>query len=152
MLPASLVRTKSFDLLPDELVHPDSGRTTFLLTIMICFHIALLINFLHDTSKQHPYLISMVCHRWRRVVVPSIIYETVILISEAEANAFASIVRRVGFYIKKLRIEGGYGQPIYPKFSRIHLDSHSSVSPSMFLQKARRVVFAEVSNSSTLSS
>ena len=58
-------------------------------------------------------LLSMVCHRWRRVVVPSIIYETVILISEMEANVFASIVRRVGFYIKKLCIEGGYGQPIY---------------------------------------
>ena len=109
MLPASLVRTKSFDLLPDELVHLILAEQLFVDYDMFSHRSPdqLLARHVEATS------LSMVCHRWRRVVVPSIIYETVILISEAEANAFASIVRRVGFYIKKLRIEGGYGQPIY---------------------------------------
>jgi hypothetical protein len=74
---------------------------------MICFHIAHLLNFLHDASKQHPQ-----AYPWFVIVVP-IIYETVILTSEVEVNSFASIVRRVGPYIKKLRIEGGYGKPIF---------------------------------------
>ena len=62
--------------------------------------------------------LSLVCHRWRRVVVP-IIHETVILTSKSEANTFVSTLRRVGPYIKKLRIEGRYGEPIHTILSNI---------------------------------
>jgi len=50
-----------------------------------------------------------------------IIYETVILTSQSEANTFVSMLRhqRVGSYVKKLRIEGGYGRSIHTILSNI---------------------------------
>ena len=64
--------------------------------------------------------LSLVCRRWRRVLVP-IILETVILNSELEAKTFVSMLRlkHVGPYIKKLRIEGGYGRFTHTILSNI---------------------------------
>jgi hypothetical protein len=104
------VRRKSFDLLPDELLHLILAEKLFVDYDMFSHRspAQLLARRVEATSSG----LSLVCHRWRRVVVP-IIYETVILNSEAEANSFALIVRRVGPYIRKLRIEGGYAKPIH---------------------------------------
>jgi hypothetical protein len=80
---------------------------------------------------------SLVCRRWKRGVVP-IFHETVILTSESEANTFVYMLRDVGPYVKKLRIEGGYGRPIHTILSNIPGLAFISVSlniPSK--QKAR---------------
>jgi hypothetical protein len=108
------VRMKSFDLLPDELLHLILAQPLFVDYDMFSHRspAQLLARRVETTS------LSLVCHRWRRVVVP-IIYETVILTSESEAIALASMVRCVGPYIKKLRIEGGYGNHIYTILSNI---------------------------------
>ena len=73
--------------------------------------------------------LSLVCRCWRRVLVP-ITLETVILNSELEAKTFASMLRlkHVGPYIKKLRIEGGYGRFIHSILSNMSGLAFISVS------------------------
>ena len=63
--------------------------------------------------------LSLVCHRWRRVVVP-ITHETVIY-SPPEANTFVYTLRRVGLYIKKLRIEDMGSLFTQFSWTRVHL-------------------------------
>ena len=81
---------------------------------MIRFHIAHLFIFLHVAATS----LSLVCRRWRRVAVP-VIYESVILTSKSQAKNLVSMLRHVGPYIKKLRIEGGYGHSIHTILSKI---------------------------------
>ncbi|KZV97305.1 hypothetical protein EXIGLDRAFT_764595 [Exidia glandulosa HHB12029] len=53
----------------------------------------------------------VVCKRWMRVGTP-LLYETVVLRSVAQARALAAALKAnktFGLYIKKLRVEGGYG-------------------------------------------
>ncbi|KAJ7052201.1 hypothetical protein C8F01DRAFT_625317 [Mycena amicta] len=60
----------------------------------------------HSTSA---YLV--VCKSWLRVATP-LLYNVVILRSTAQATALAGVLRRnkdLGRFIKKLRVEGGYG-------------------------------------------
>jgi hypothetical protein len=111
----SLVRrVKSFDLLPDELLHLILAQRFFVDYDM----------FSHRSPAQllarraEAMSLFLVCRRWRRVVVP-IVYETVILTSESETKAFVSMLRHVGPYIKKLRIEEGYGRSIQTILSNI---------------------------------
>ena len=71
----------------------------------------------HRKETAHLHL---VCHRWRRVATP-LKYETVIVTSQAEASILASILSRgrVGSYVKKLRIEGGFGQALHAILSQV---------------------------------
>ena len=55
--------------------------------------------------------ILVVCKSWLRVATP-LLYETVVLRSKAQAQALAGVLKNnspLGHFIKKLRLEGGYG-------------------------------------------
>ncbi|KZV93018.1 hypothetical protein EXIGLDRAFT_836020 [Exidia glandulosa HHB12029] len=55
--------------------------------------------------------VLLVCKRWMRVATPAL-YHTVVIRSTAQANALAAALKRnpdFGRYIKKLRLEGAYG-------------------------------------------
>ncbi|KZV93010.1 hypothetical protein EXIGLDRAFT_749355 [Exidia glandulosa HHB12029] len=55
--------------------------------------------------------VLLVCKRWMRVATPAL-YHTVVIRSTAQANALAAALKRnpdFGMYIKKLRLEGAYG-------------------------------------------
>ncbi|KAJ7210157.1 hypothetical protein GGX14DRAFT_626554 [Mycena pura] len=57
----------------------------------------------------------LVCKSWLRVATP-LLYDVVVLRSKAQAKALAHAVSKnyhLGLFIKKLRVEGGYGQPMY---------------------------------------
>ncbi|KZV85635.1 hypothetical protein EXIGLDRAFT_841322 [Exidia glandulosa HHB12029] len=57
-------------------------------------------------------VVLQVCKRWMRVCTPWL-YETVVIRSEAQAQALAGALTRnpqFGKYIRKLRIEGAYGR------------------------------------------
>ncbi|KDQ60077.1 hypothetical protein JAAARDRAFT_191498 [Jaapia argillacea MUCL 33604] len=59
--------------------------------------------------------ILLVCKRWLRVATP-LLYEVVILRSKAQAHALAGVLKAnkaFGAFIKKLRVEGGYGAPMH---------------------------------------
>ena len=64
--------------------------------------------------------ILVVCKDWLRVATP-LLYETVILRSKAQAQALAAALKKnpqLGQFIKKVRLEGGYGNAIYEIFQR----------------------------------
>ena len=55
--------------------------------------------------------ILVVCKSWLRVATP-LLYETVVLRSKAQAQALAGALKQneqLGRFIRKLRVEGGYG-------------------------------------------
>jgi F-box-like len=55
--------------------------------------------------------ILVVCKSWLRVATP-LLYETVVLRSKAQAQALSGVLKhngQFGQFIKKLRVEGGYG-------------------------------------------
>ncbi|KAJ7210120.1 hypothetical protein GGX14DRAFT_697597 [Mycena pura] len=57
----------------------------------------------------------LVCKSWLRVATP-LLYNVVVLRSKAQAKALARTVAKnsdLGLFIKKLRVEGGYGSPMY---------------------------------------
>ncbi|KAH7106602.1 hypothetical protein BKA62DRAFT_766131 [Auriculariales sp. MPI-PUGE-AT-0066] len=59
--------------------------------------------------------VLLVCKRWMRVGTPAL-YHTVVLRSMAQAKALASALRRCpdfGTYIRRLRVEGSYGEYIW---------------------------------------
>ncbi|KAH7106603.1 hypothetical protein BKA62DRAFT_826104 [Auriculariales sp. MPI-PUGE-AT-0066] len=59
--------------------------------------------------------VLLVCKRWMRVGTPAL-YHTVVLRSMAQAKALASALRRCpdfGTYIRRLRVEGSYGEHIW---------------------------------------
>ncbi|KAJ7651121.1 hypothetical protein FB45DRAFT_31695 [Roridomyces roridus] len=76
-----------------------------------------------DTSHVSPFsdytpLTSaylLVCKDWLRVATP-LLYSVVVLRSTPQANALESVLLshpEFGGYIKKLRVEGGYGPAMY---------------------------------------
>ncbi|KDQ60076.1 hypothetical protein JAAARDRAFT_77323 [Jaapia argillacea MUCL 33604] len=59
--------------------------------------------------------ILLVCKRWLRVATP-LLYEVVVLRSKAQAQVLAGVLKAnklFGAFIKKLRVEGGYGAPMH---------------------------------------
>ncbi|KAH6880251.1 hypothetical protein BKA70DRAFT_191998, partial [Coprinopsis sp. MPI-PUGE-AT-0042] len=57
----------------------------------------------------------LVCKAWLRVATP-LLYETVVMRSKAQAQGLASALQgnpQLCYFIKKLRIEGGYGTSIH---------------------------------------
>ncbi|KAH6909307.1 hypothetical protein BKA70DRAFT_1562155 [Coprinopsis sp. MPI-PUGE-AT-0042] len=64
--------------------------------------------------------ILVVCKSWLRVATP-MLYETVVLRSKAQAQALASALKQneqLGRFIRKLRVEGGYGTFVYEVLRR----------------------------------
>ena len=110
----TIISTKSFDLLPDELLHLVLAQLLFVDYDMFSHRSP--VHFL--ARRAEATSLSLVCRRWRHVAVP-VIYESVILTSESEAKTLVSVLQHVGPYIKKLRIEGGYGHPIHVILSKI---------------------------------
>ena len=114
-----------FETLPEELLHQ----------IMVMCH-SIDYDVFANRSPE-PLLarrnemahLLLVCHRWRRVATP-LKYETVIVTSQAEASILASILSRgrVGSYVKKLRIEGGFGQALRTILSQVPRLVYLSVS------------------------
>ncbi|KAJ7700714.1 hypothetical protein B0H17DRAFT_1046416 [Mycena rosella] len=75
-----------------------------------------------DTSKVSPFAnysestsaYLLVCKSWLRVATP-LLYHVVILRSKAQAKALGQALKKnqqLGQFIKKLRVEGGYGVPM----------------------------------------
>ncbi|KAJ6500837.1 hypothetical protein C8R45DRAFT_863664 [Mycena sanguinolenta] len=83
--------------------------------------------FAKNSESTSAYL--LVCKSWLRVATP-LLYNTVILRSKAQAKALSIALaanKELGQFIKKLRVEGGYGSPMLiilkcsPKISDIFL-------------------------------
>jgi hypothetical protein len=76
-----------------------------------------------DTSEESPFAdyspstsaYLVVCKDWLRVATP-LLYNVVVLRSKGQANALEKVLRRnpgFGPFIKKLRVEGGYGMAMH---------------------------------------
>ncbi|KAJ6509686.1 hypothetical protein DFH09DRAFT_942372 [Mycena vulgaris] len=76
-----------------------------------------------DTSEVSPFAdyspstsaYLLVCKDWLRVSTP-LLYNVVVLRSKAQANALEKVLRsnrQFGRFIKKLRVEGGYGMAMH---------------------------------------
>ncbi|KDQ60067.1 hypothetical protein JAAARDRAFT_191488 [Jaapia argillacea MUCL 33604] len=74
-----------------------------------------------DTSNDSVFLrfdlstsaLLLVCKRWLRVATP-LLYEVVVIRSKGQAQALSQVLasnKLLGTFVKKLRIEGGYGVP-----------------------------------------
>jgi hypothetical protein len=58
--------------------------------------------------------VLLVCRRWLRVATP-LLYRTVVLRSTTQARSLAFVLEhnpKIGKYVRKLRLEGGYGSSI----------------------------------------
>ena len=69
--------------------------------------------FVSHSESSAAYL--LVCKSWLRVATP-LLYRIVILRSKAQAKALGVALTEnndLGRFIKKLRVEGGYGSPMY---------------------------------------
>ncbi|KAJ6509093.1 hypothetical protein DFH09DRAFT_1050217 [Mycena vulgaris] len=80
-------------------------------------------NLFSDTSEVSPFAdyspstsaYLLVCKDWLRVSTP-LLYNVVVLRSKAQANALEKVLRsnpHFGRFIKKLRVEGGYGMAMH---------------------------------------
>jgi hypothetical protein len=76
-----------------------------------------------NTSDSSPFAtytessssMLLVCKDWLRVATP-LLYHVVVLRSKAQAKALGESLSKnkdLGRFIKKLRVEGGYGTPMY---------------------------------------
>ncbi|KAJ7156524.1 hypothetical protein C8R43DRAFT_883883, partial [Mycena crocata] len=74
----------------------------------------------HNPSPFSRYLEStsaylLVCKAWLRVATP-LLYNVVVLRSKAQAAALCQTLSKnneLGQFIRKLRVEGGYGSPMH---------------------------------------
>ncbi|KAF7313958.1 hypothetical protein HMN09_00554200 [Mycena chlorophos] len=75
--------------------------------------------FANYTESTSAYLV--VCKSWLRVATP-LLYHVVVLRSQAQAKALATALSRneqLGHFVKKLRVEGGFGISMHTVLSRI---------------------------------
>ncbi|KAJ6620144.1 hypothetical protein B0H10DRAFT_2022936 [Mycena sp. CBHHK59/15] len=127
-----------------------------------------------DTSTTSPFALTysgqststvlLVCKTWLRVATP-LLYNVVVLRSKAQASALEAALKSnegLGWFIKKLRVEGGYGAAMYTvlKFSpnvtdlamTTHIWSSDSVSGlcrGLLLIDPRRLIVLDVSEPRT---
>ena len=67
------------------------------------------------TPSQSSSILLTVCKQWMRVATP-LLYHVVVLRSKAQAQALEFALKQnpsLGQYIKKLRLEGGFGPSMY---------------------------------------
>ncbi|EJD35471.1 hypothetical protein AURDEDRAFT_188726 [Auricularia subglabra TFB-10046 SS5] len=92
------------------------------LAAILAQHLAVPDAAFASTDRRSPFArievstsaLLVVCKRWMRVATP-LLYETVILRSTAQAAALAVVLKAnkdFGRFIKKLRVEGGFGQGV----------------------------------------
>ncbi|KAI0700094.1 hypothetical protein BC835DRAFT_480454 [Cytidiella melzeri] len=85
------------------------------------FHVSIVDNFIEDRSLYKPRLhrpshLLLVCKQWLRIATP-FLYETVEVSSEKEMEKLGAVLRShsaLGRMIRHLRLNGGYGQHLYP--------------------------------------
>ncbi|TDL29938.1 hypothetical protein BD410DRAFT_47053 [Rickenella mellea] len=103
-------------------------------------------------------VVLLVCKRWMRVATP-LLYETVIIRSKAQAQAIVDALTanpHFGAYVRKLRIEGGYGMSPFTVISKspnitnlfITLDVYSTdnatgICKALPLVNPRRFIFTK---------
>jgi hypothetical protein len=66
------------------------------------------------TYNESSSIVLLVCKRWLRVGTP-LLYNVVVLRSKAQAKALSQVLSKnidLGRWVKKLRVEGGYGVPM----------------------------------------
>jgi hypothetical protein len=104
----SSTMTAMLSLLPDELLHE---------ILSSLFHVP--DDKFASTEGESPFasvsesscMLLPVCKRWLRIAYP-LLYLTVVIRSSAQAQALSDSLRAnktLGRYIRKLRLEGGYG-------------------------------------------
>ncbi|KAJ7700728.1 hypothetical protein B0H17DRAFT_1046454 [Mycena rosella] len=120
-----------------------------------------------DTSDVSPFAkyaestsaYLLVCKSWLRVATP-LLYHVVILRSKAQAKALGRVLStnsELGMFIKKLRVEGGYGTPmatimkLSPNISDLFLsfeiwgtDNTDGLCKGLFLINPTRVILRDV--------
>ncbi|KAK7022197.1 F-box domain-containing protein [Favolaschia claudopus] len=120
-----------------------------------------------DTSEVSPFAnfsvstsaYLLVCKSWLRVATPPL-YHTVIIRSKAQAKALSLALsknKQLGRFIKKLRVEGGYGEPMHvimrcaPNITDIFLsleiyssDSTSGLCKGLRLINPTRLILRDV--------
>ncbi|EFI27977.1 hypothetical protein CC1G_14469 [Coprinopsis cinerea okayama7 len=92
-----------------------------------------------STYKLSSSAALLVCKSWNRVGTP-LLYDTVILRSKAQAQALAAALKkdgRLATFIKRIRIEGGYGYPV--------LRHHATLLKSARDTDLRRLTFVDTS-------
>ncbi|KDQ60074.1 hypothetical protein JAAARDRAFT_32451 [Jaapia argillacea MUCL 33604] len=103
----------------------------------------------------------LVCKRWLRVATP-LLYEVVVLCSKAQAQALSQVFasnKQLGPFVKKLRVEGGYGAPmekiikacpnikdLYLSLSLYSTDSVSGICRSLSSINPTRLILYESSD------
>lgn len=78
--------------------------------------------------------VLVVCKSWLRVATP-LLYETVVLRSKAQAQRLAWVLKnnsQLGLFIKKLRLEGGYGNCVFEILKRSPHITDLSLSTALF--------------------
>ncbi|KAK7048807.1 F-box domain-containing protein [Favolaschia claudopus] len=124
-------------------------------------------NVFSDTSEVSPFAnfsvstsaYLVVCKSWLRVATPHL-YHTVIIRSKAQAKALSVALsknKELGRFIKKLRVEGGYGEPMHvimrcaPNITDIFLsleiyssDSTSGLCKGLRLINPTRLILRDV--------
>ncbi|KAH6909301.1 hypothetical protein BKA70DRAFT_1278156 [Coprinopsis sp. MPI-PUGE-AT-0042] len=78
--------------------------------------------------------VLVVCKSWLRVATP-LLYETVVLRSKAQAQRLAWVLKnnnQLGPFIKKLRVEGGYGNSMFEILKRSPHTTDLSLSTALF--------------------
>ncbi|KAJ6516471.1 hypothetical protein C8R45DRAFT_1067701 [Mycena sanguinolenta] len=124
-------------------------------------------DFSDTTSKVSPFanysesssVYLLVCKSWLRVATP-LLYNVVVLRSKAQARALSIALSRnkeLGQFIKKLRVEGGYGLPMHtilessPNISDLFLtlkiyssDNTSGLCKGLQLINPTRLILREV--------
>ncbi|KAG6915688.1 hypothetical protein DXG01_010416 [Tephrocybe rancida] len=73
-------------------------------------------SFNNSTESTSAYL--AVCKSWLRVATP-LLYNVVVIRSKAQAKALEKVLKGnklLGTFIRKLRVEGGYGDPVFRIF------------------------------------
>ncbi|KAJ7726698.1 hypothetical protein DFH07DRAFT_852575 [Mycena maculata] len=99
-------------MLPDEIISEILSPALKVPDQLFCdtSHVSPFANYTPSTSA---YL--LVCKDWLRVATP-LLYNVVVLRSKAQANALEAVLRdnkEFGRFIKKLRVEGGYGTAMH---------------------------------------
>jgi hypothetical protein len=119
-----------------------------------------------DTSDISPFTeylepsssYLLVCKAWCRIGTP-LLYNVVILRSKAQAKALGRVLskkKELGRFIKRLRVEGGYGSPmavilesapnisdLYISFEILSADSASGLCTGLFLISPTRVILRD---------
>jgi hypothetical protein len=111
-----------------------------------------------NPEREPVSALALVCRRWLRICTPRL-YEVVVIRSRAQAEALANTLRKLnglGLFVKKLRIEGGFGSAMKviisatPNITELYLrldvysdDSVNGLCCSLPMIQPERVIVAD---------